>query len=38
MIGAEMDAFLRIRKAFKHSSLNSKGASLASKLVRGLVI
>jgi hypothetical protein len=38
MIGAEMSAFLRVWKAFKHSSVNSKGASLASKFIRGLEI
>jgi hypothetical protein len=38
MIGAEMSAFLRILKASKYLSSNSKGASLASKFVRGLAI
>ena len=38
MIGAEMSAFLRVGKVVKHSSVNSKGASLASRFVRGLAI
>jgi hypothetical protein len=38
MIGAEMNAFLRVWKAAKHSSMNSKVASLANRYVRGLVI
>ena len=38
MIGAEMSAFLRVWKAFKHSSVNSKGTSLASRFVNGLEI
>jgi hypothetical protein len=36
MIGAEMSAYLRVRKAFKHSLVNSKGAFLANRFVRGL--
>jgi hypothetical protein len=31
MIGAEMSAFLRMLKGFKHPSSNSKGTSLAKK-------
>jgi hypothetical protein len=38
MIGAEMSAFLRVWKEFKHSSVNSKGASLANRFMRGLEI
>ena len=38
MIGAEMSAFFRVLKAFKHSSVNSKGAFLANRLVKGLVV
>jgi hypothetical protein len=38
IIGAEMSAFLSVWKAFKHSSVDSKGASLASRFVRGLDI
>jgi len=38
MIGAEMSAFLRISKAHKHASSNSKRASLANKRVRGLAM
>jgi hypothetical protein len=38
MIGAEMSAFFKISKASRHSSLKKKGASLAKRLVRGLVI
>jgi len=38
MIGAEMSAFLRISKACKYASSNSKGTSLANKRVRGLAI
>jgi hypothetical protein len=38
MIDAWMSAFLRVWKVAKHSSMNSKGASLANKFVRGLVI
>jgi hypothetical protein len=38
MIGAEMSASLRILKDFKHASSNSKGTSLANKLVSCLAI
>ena len=38
MIGAETSAFFRVLKAFKHSSVNSKGASLVNRLVRGLAV
>jgi hypothetical protein len=38
MIGAEMSAFLKILKDFKHTSSNSKGISLAKRLVSGLAI
>jgi len=38
MIGAEMSAFLRISKARKHASSNSKGTSLANKRVIGLAM
>jgi hypothetical protein len=38
MIGAEMSAFLRVLKAFRHSSSKWKGTSLARRLVRGLAI
>jgi hypothetical protein len=38
MIGAEMSAFLKILKYFKHASSNSKGTSLAKRLVNGLAI
>jgi hypothetical protein len=38
MIGAEMNAFLRMLKDFKHASSNSKGTSLAKRLVSGLAI
>jgi len=38
MIGAEMSAFFDKLKDVRHASLNSKGASLASKRVRGLAI
>jgi hypothetical protein len=34
MIGDEMSTFLRVWKASKHSSMNSKGASLASRFMR----
>jgi hypothetical protein len=36
--GAEMSAFLRVWKEVKHSFVNSKGASLANRFVRGLAI
>ena len=36
MIGAEISDLLRISKARKHASLNSKGTYLANKRVRGL--
>jgi hypothetical protein len=38
MIGAEVSAFFKVLKAFKHASLNSKGTSLAKRLVSGLAI
>jgi hypothetical protein len=38
MIGAEMSAFLRISKDFKHASSNSKATSLATRFVSGLAI
>jgi hypothetical protein len=38
MIGAEMNAFLRVWKVVKHSSMNSKGAFSANRFVRGLAI
>ena len=38
MIGAEMSAFLSVWKAFKHSSMDSKGTSLASRFANGLEI
>jgi len=38
MTGAEISAFLRISKACKHASSNSKGTSFANKRVRGLAI
>ena len=38
MIGAEISAFLRILKDFKHASSNSKGTSLAKRSVSGLAI
>jgi hypothetical protein len=38
MIGAEMSAFLRMLKDFKHASSNSKGTSLAKRFVSGLAI
>jgi hypothetical protein len=38
MIGAEMSAFLRISKDFKHASSNLKGTSLANRFVNGLAI
>jgi hypothetical protein len=38
MIGAEMRAFFIISKDFKHSSSNSKGASLAKRFVRGVAM
>ena len=38
MIGAEMSAYLRISKDFKHASSNSKGTSLAKRFVSGLAM
>jgi hypothetical protein len=38
MIDAEMSAFLRISKDFKHASANSKRTSLAKRFVSGLAI
>jgi hypothetical protein len=38
MIGAEKGTSFKIRKDFKHSSVNSKGVSLARRFVRGLAI
>jgi hypothetical protein len=38
MIGAEMSAFLKILKDFKHASSNLKGTSLAKRFVCGLAI
>jgi hypothetical protein len=38
MIGAEVSAFFKVSKAFKHASSNSKGTSLAKRLVSGLAI
>jgi hypothetical protein len=38
MIGVEVSAFLKVLKAFKHPSSNSKGTSLAKRLVSGLAI
>jgi hypothetical protein len=38
MIGAELSAFLRMLKDFKHASSNSKGISLAKRLVSGLAL
>ena len=38
MIGAEMSAFLRISKDFKHASSNSKGISLGKRFVSGLTM
>ena len=38
MIGAEISAFLRMLKDFKHASSNSKGTSLAQRFVSGLTI
>jgi hypothetical protein len=38
MIGAEMSAFLRMLKDFKHASSNSKGTFLAKRLVSGLAM
>ena len=38
MIGAEISAFLRILKDFKHASSNSKGTSLAKRFISGLAI
>jgi hypothetical protein len=38
MIDAEMSAFLRILKDFRHASSNSKGISLAKRLVSGLAM
>jgi hypothetical protein len=38
MIGVEVSAFFKVSKAFKHTSSNSKGTSLAKRLVSGLSI
>ena len=38
MIGVEISAFFRNLKDFKHTSSNSRGASLAKRFVRGLAI
>ena len=38
MIGAEMSAFLRMLKKFKHASSNSKETSLAKIFVSGLAM
>jgi hypothetical protein len=38
MISAEVSAFLRMLKDFKHVSSNSKGTSLAKRFVSGLEI
>jgi hypothetical protein len=38
MIGAETSAYIKIWKAFKLSLVNSKGASLAKRFMRGLAI
>jgi hypothetical protein len=38
MIGVEIRAFLRMLKDFKHASSNSKGISLAKRLVSGLAM
>jgi len=38
MIGAEMSVFFNKLKDAMHASSNSKGASLASKIVSGLAI
>ena len=38
MIDADMSAFLRMLKDFKHASSNSKGTSLAKRFVSGLAI
>jgi hypothetical protein len=38
MISAEVSAFFKVLKAFKHASSNSKGTSLAKRLVSGLAI
>ena len=38
MIGAEMSAYLRISKDFKHASSNSKRIFLAKRFVSGLAI
>jgi hypothetical protein len=35
MIGAEVSAFFKVSKAFKHAPSNSKGTSLAKRLVSG---
>ena len=37
-IRAEMSGFFRLWKASRHSLVNSKGASLANRFVRGLEI
>jgi hypothetical protein len=38
MIGAEMCGFFRVCKASRNSSVNSKGAYLANRFVKGLEI
>jgi hypothetical protein len=38
MIRADTRAFLRVRRAFMQSFVNSNGVSLDNKLVRGLAI
>jgi hypothetical protein len=38
MIVGEMSAFFKISKDFIHASSNSKGTSLAKRLVNGLAI
>jgi hypothetical protein len=38
MISAEMSAFLRILKDFKHASSNLKATSLAKRFVSGLTM
>jgi hypothetical protein len=38
MIGAEMSAFFKVSKDFIQASSNSKGTSLAKRLISGLAI
>jgi hypothetical protein len=38
MIGAEVSAFFKVSKALRQSLSNSKGMSLAKRLVSGLAI